>query len=503
MSTTQTTIPGGEPRAAAADLCYAVDPYVREAATFHALRERGTQAVLRDGRARAEGWEKFHREMFARCLGQPERLAEPAPGAEWADRLHRLADDVTELRDLSAQTAGNEWWSNLAATAIERTLIGRIAEPEHPAPDASEDAGVAQALRDLLEEPNLSQGERRALEEAAEIAELRTEASRRAAADLTRSLDPTDVREALRAGIVAAKCEIAEAQRAADGFAFGAGNDPHAGGRAGQRNAQALAEVVRGSDRLRRIAELAGRLRRIAAQQQAAKPREGTDELCGIEQGDDLSRVLPSELVYAADPTLEAVFGRRYAEGALDLYELRRTPPKECGPIVFCLDSSGSMRSNNHDAWAGAVALAFLSIAQTQNRAFALVHFGSTVVRVDRFPAKAAATPEAAMQAVGFFASSGGTNFMAPLDQAVSLIRDEGALREAYIVFCTDGLAEVGADWLEHFHAEQRELGFHVQGIAIGPDSSKRGIEPFCDESIALADAIREEGSMHKMFGRV
>ena len=56
MSTTQTTIPGGEPRAAAADLCYAVDPYVREAATFHALRERGTQAVLRDGRARAEGW---------------------------------------------------------------------------------------------------------------------------------------------------------------------------------------------------------------------------------------------------------------------------------------------------------------------------------------------------------------------------------------------------------------------------------------------------------------
>lgn len=497
------TIPGGAPTETGSDLCYSVDEYTKSAAHFHALRERGTQAVLRDGRARFASWESFHREMFARCLGEPAKLDGAAVGSEWAEKLHKLADDVTELRDLRAQTKGNEWWSNLAASAIERTLIENTKAPAKQVQDASEDAEVADALRALLAEEDLPENERNALEEAAEAAETKAEAKARAAKAAAQKLDPTEVRDAIRSGIAAARKDIADAQKAAEGFAFGAGSDPHAGGRAGHRNAQALAEVVRNSDRLRRIAELSGRLRRVAAQQQSAKPKHGTDELCGIEQGDDLARLLPSELVYAADPTLEAVFGRRYAESALDLYELKRTPPKQQGPIVFCLDSSGSMRSNNHDAWAAAVAVAFLSVAQAQGRAFALVHFGSKVVRVDRFPAKVQASPEKVMEAVGFFASSGGTSFMAPLDAALDIIRDEGALREADVVFATDGLADVDDAWLAGFKATKKELGFKVQGIAIGPDSAKEGIVSFCDEAIGLRDAIKGEDEMHGMFGKV
>jgi uncharacterized protein with von Willebrand factor type A (vWA) domain len=503
---TTNTLPGGAPADAAtgSDLVYAVDGYTRDAARFHALRERSTQAVLRDGRARFAGWESFHREMFARCVGDPERLATPRAGAEWADKLHRLADDVTELRDLRAQTRGNEWWANLAASAIERTLIEKTKAPAGgPVPDGSDDAEVAEALRALLDEPGLPEAERAALDEAATAAQERADKAARAAKAAAQKLDPTDVREALRAGVAAAKTEIADAQRAADGFAFGQGSDPHAGGRAGHRAAQKLAEVVRSNDRLRRIAEFAGRLRRIADRQQSAKPRAGTDELCGIEQGDDLARLLPSELVYAADPTLEAVFGRRFAEGSLDLYELKRTPPKQQGPVVFCLDSSGSMKWNDHDAWAAAVALAFLHIAQTQGRAFALVHFGSSTLRVDRFPAKVAATPEAAMDAVGFFASAGGTDFEAPLDSALGIIHDEGDLRDADIIFCTDGQASVEDGWLAQYRAERARLGIRVQGICIGPESAATTLKNLSDEVVYLADALREEGAMHGVFGRV
>lgn len=207
--------------------------------------------------------------------------------------------------------------------------------------------------------------------------------------------------------------------------------------------------------------------------------------------------------MYAADPTLEAVFGRRFAEGSLDLYELRRTPPKQQGPIVFCLDSSGSMKWNNHDAWAAAVALAFLHIAQAQGRAFALVHFGSTVLRVDRFAAKVQATSEQAMEAVGFFASCGGTEFEPALDGALGIIHDEGDLRDADIVFCTDGQASVDAGWLAAYNAERARLGIRVQGICIGPESSATTLQSISDEVVYLADALRDEGDMHGVFGRV
>ncbi len=83
-----------------------------------------------------------------------------------------------------------------------------------------------------------------------------------------------------------------------------------------------LAERLR-TGRLARWAELIGRFRQMADGERARKVENATGELIGVTLGDDLSRVLPSELAHLGLPELRAVFAARYAAGELMLYDSR------------------------------------------------------------------------------------------------------------------------------------------------------------------------------------
>jgi uncharacterized protein with von Willebrand factor type A (vWA) domain len=154
------------------------------------------------------------------------------------------------------------------------------------------------------------------------------------------------------------------------------GCGPGAGG-AGAMDARRAATAfrrVRGSARLRRIAELAGRFRRVAAARQRQKVLHAQDEVAGVELGADLGRLLPAELAKLADPDLELDALRRLVERQTMQRELRASEPVGKGPVVVVVDESGSM-DGDPVAAAKALALAVVWVARQQRRWCALVAF--------------------------------------------------------------------------------------------------------------------------------
>jgi uncharacterized protein with von Willebrand factor type A (vWA) domain len=170
--------------------------------------------------------------------------------------------------------------------------------------------------------------------------------------------------------VAAAGREVTELYEAAGALGMGPGapgsNDPAA--------VAALFKRVRGDGALRRICDLAGRFRRVAQSKQRMKASHGLDDVVGVEPGGDVSRLLPSELVRLAVPELELDTIRRIVERQAQCREHHAVEPAGKGPVVVCLDESGSMSGEKiHTAKAMALALAW--VARSQRRWCALVAY--------------------------------------------------------------------------------------------------------------------------------
>ena len=105
----------------------------------------------------------------------------------------------------------------------------------------------------------------------------------------------------------------------------------------------ALLEKLRSSSKLQQIAKLAGRYRLLAMQARREKVKRGIDDLHSITQGKDLSRLIPSEIQRYLNPLTKLQFMADYTEGKTLMYEIRGRQKKMKGPIICCIDESGSM----------------------------------------------------------------------------------------------------------------------------------------------------------------
>ncbi|USD68304.1 ATPase RavA stimulator ViaA [Vibrio sp. SCSIO 43136] len=110
---------------------------------------------------------------------------------------------------------------------------------------------------------------------------------------------------------------------------------------------------------------------------------EATDDIVGIHESDDLSKLLPNETMFLAYPELEVVFYKHLVDKRLMNYKTqgkRRTlrkvkaqsadnkqVDKEKGPFIICVDASGSM-SGFPEQCAKAMAYALMQIALAEER---------------------------------------------------------------------------------------------------------------------------------------
>lgn len=262
-----------------------------------------------------------------------------------------------------------------------------------------------------------------------------------------------------------------------------------------------LADRLR-SGRLGQFADLIGRFRRMAAGQRARKTEHAPGELVGITLGDDLGRLIPSEVAALGVPALRAAFAARYAEQRLFIYDTRGEESTGQGAIIACIDCSGSMGSPaaggaSREAWAKACALALLDQARVGHRDFAGILFSSAGERKTfRFPAGHAPRIGDVLDFAEFF-WGGGTDFAAPLDAAAELLEaeynEDGRMR-GDIVLITDDECGVTEDWMRAWTERKHRLGFRVFGIAID-ESPGLVLTALSDNVRTITDLTGPEGA--------
>ena len=259
-----------------------------------------------------------------------------------------------------------------------------------------------------------------------------------------------------------------------------------------------LAERLRTS-RLAQWAELIGRFRQMAGGERARKVENAAGELVGVTLGDDLSRVIPSELANLGLPELRAVFAARYAAGELMLYDSQGEQTTGQGAIIACVDTSHSMYEAGPDgitreAWAKACALALLDQARHAGRDFVGILFSAAdKVQVFRFPA---GQPAGIAQVLDFAETflGGGTSYQAPLTAARELLEEEfnnAARTRGDIVMITDDECGVTEEWMRGWNDAKRLLGFRVFGVAVGAARAAEAgsvLEALCDNLRGVED---------------
>jgi uncharacterized protein with von Willebrand factor type A (vWA) domain len=225
------------------------------------------------------------------------------------------------------------------------------------------------------------------------------------------------------------------------------------------------------SPRLQRVGRLAGRLERIAAAKAQSKVKPGVGEIHGIGFGGlpDLARLLPSELVALRRRSLRLHLLARLLQSKALAYAMTGREPQGMGPIVVLLDESSSMREAAKDIWSKAVALALLSTATKQRRAWHLVAFNGAIVREVEIPA-GQATPHDICRALDH-AASGGTDFDAPVLRAVEIIQQSPTMKQADVIVITDGEDSVGPETIEAANRLTRAEGVSWFCIGVGPDA--------------------------------
>jgi len=254
-----------------------------------------------------------------------------------------------------------------------------------------------------------------------------------------------------------------------------------------------IRQPLYGTRKFKLMAQVIGRMRRLAVHKQKTKLNQSRDELHNVGIGNDLSRVLPIELVQLRHTILKAEFKRKFVEGKLMQYELKGTEKQGKGPIVVCVDKIVGSMSGDRETWRKAVALALLEIATMQKRGFACIHFGgqSDALEIIEIEPGERDILNKAIKTAEFFLNAGGTAFEPALSQIVELISKQG-FKKADVVFITDGNAPIGPKFLSGFLDSKKSKEFRIFGVLIQSHNAET-LKKFSDEIIDVAELLDVE----------
>jgi uncharacterized protein with von Willebrand factor type A (vWA) domain len=308
---------------------------------------------------------------------------------------------------------------------------------------------------------------------------------------------------ALRQALNNAADEAQELAEAARAF----GTDPGELKKMDAKARLALAKKLNDKPEFKKLADLIGPLRNLATTEQTRKVHHAPEEVYDVEEGNDLSKLLPQEFLALDDPVYELDFQRKYLEGKLQQYKMQGTEKVGKGAIIFEMDNSGSM-AGPKEVWAKATGLGCLHIAKEQKRAFWGIHFATRhQLKVFDFSTPDKITFDRVIEyAEHFF--NGGTDFEAPLNAGLKLLQEEFNQKQFVsgdIVFVTDGECEVSPQWLKSFKAEQERLKFKVYGILVPNPGSvlDRKTEPLwtiCDGNVVTIGDLLSGNDVRDMF---
>jgi len=368
----------------------------------------------------------------------------------------QVIEDVAklpELERLRQYTVGDNYASAAGFLALEEGLKGALSKAAELKEQAAAAQQAVEDARQAQQDAADGSGDQEAAEQAAQNAQQALEGLQQQAQQASAS-----ARSQMRKALNDATKEAEEEQETASSYGVGAGDLR----RMNFRDRAALAKRLSGS-KLKKFAALIGAFKQLASAEYRRRSVDGSDEVVGVELGDDLTRLTTQEMISLASDETRKDFWRRYVERGLLIKKLRGRERDGKGPIIVVADESGSMAGAG-EMWAKGLALALLDQAGKQKRDFHYIGFaGTDQLREFAFPGGKIIREEVLDMAEGFI--NGGTSFEKPLRRALSLVQ-QASLHKPDIVFITDGDA-APISFQEEWDETRKRLGVRCYGIFV------------------------------------
>lgn len=288
---------------------------------------------------------------------------------------------------------------------------------------------------------------------------------------------------AIAGAVASAEEEVQECKDAQEAFGLGPGSD---GSRCDPKRISQLFKQVRRSRELRRICELAGKYRRLAQSRQRQKTVHGYDDMVGVVQDGDISRLLPQELAMLDDPIFSDDAYRRLAERQMMCREYQGSEPVARGPIMIVLDESGSLAGEKIYK-AKALALALAWIARKQNRWCCLIAYsgdsGERLLTLQPGKWDEILLMHWLSQFIGR-----GSDLDLPLRELPGYYRDlKCPPGKTDVIMVTDGVVRIPSAVRAHFLEWKREVCAKVISIIVGT---------YAGPLAEISDEVHEQSSL-------
>ncbi|NJD33229.1 MAG: VWA domain-containing protein [Betaproteobacteria bacterium] len=285
---------------------------------------------------------------------------------------------------------------------------------------------------------------------------------------------------------------------------------------------QELCRIIRGLGRSRlseeddaasqSVVEVMEQAIALRAESRTVRVPDMPGETRGIHRSDRIARMLPAEAMLLGHPRLRLVWHARRAERTLLSYEdddrmtevrLRQSPvmqPRpgtqaakrlELGPILVCVDTSGSMQGGA-EAVAKAVVLEAMRSAHAQRRPCHVFAFGGPEELIEMELGVDSAGIARVTEFLGQ-AFRGGTDICGPLERVIAKL-EEQRWQQADLLLATAGEFGATPEIAARLAAVKRDLGLRVQGVLIA-DRETLGLLEVADSIYPVRDWRRHGGA--------
>jgi len=434
--------------------------------------------------------DEFASSMAVLTLG--EAVLELIP-KEVKQKIQEMKDsEENELQDMAQQAEATQQEANEAGDeAMDAAMAASKAEAD----------GDPQA-DDLKQQAEQAQAKANQMSQQAQAAQMTFEQAQAKLAEQAESLEQEleasmgeQIRQAIRKAMKEASEEAEEQSETLQAW----GTEPGEIQNLSYEEKMELAEKLKKSNKLREVAKIVGRFRRMALSKQKEKIASRTGVVTNIKRGNDLRRLVPAERAKLSHPQMKMDFIRRFATRQLFVFETEEKEALGQGPVIVCIDNSGSI-GDEQEIWEKGLALGLYQCADYQNRHFIFIQYGGpsdplAIVEIRKGEASYKKLIEVAEYFLG-----GGTDFEKPLKKAQEFI--EKGLK-ADIVFITDGQCAVSSDFLLDFNAARKKVPFNVFSVLLnlGGSTSSATLEKFSDDIFQISELTVEQAG--EVFGRV
>lgn len=219
--------------------------------------------------------------------------------------------------------------------------------------------------------------------------------------------------------------------------------------------------------RMLNIAKLAGRMFDALGYVQRSAPDDSPQNVEGATVGGHLERLVASEVGLLDDSEVADMQAMKVLKQQAVERKMTGVTSKTRGPLVLCIDESGSMHDGSmggRNTWAKACALALTRVAHAENREVVAVHFGTAVV-----PQPVPKGNDRAVFEMCRSFLSGGTDFTGALYASRDEVKDleKRGYSGADVVMITDGQDGRTSTQLEVLDVYKKE-GVRLWTVAVG-----------------------------------